>query len=426
MAYTDDAVLAKLSALNETQESIVTVAQWVMFHRRHADRTGQLWLQRLKDSGSNKRLNLIYLANEVAQQSKARRKDDFLIAFSPVIAEATAQAYKGATNEVQQKLRRVVEVWRQRQIFEAPIQDAIEARIEELDKSRSGGKRPPGSLFSSNVANVPNELAPLVEPQQTITKLVLSTKTSLNAANQDYDKLTDASAVVPSAPVHAARLNGLLKTLANAEGAVAESIKARKILISALEKILDTNRTALSNEEHLLVKMSNRRTEIDGKKKDVEDSIMRGFASSGSPSGSATASDGSPGVGHTPGTPPSELDRPEVEALTPPGYPQPPAAEPVPELDLSTSNGGSNERTTTQAPIQSPPVAGSDLLSSLATSNSYGAYGRSASASSGSSVKKRKLNQGEEFAGFGDGGDAMEGLDADVAEMLRQGSGSGA
>jgi len=31
--------------------------------RRHADRTVQLWLQRLKDSPSNKRLNLIYLAN---------------------------------------------------------------------------------------------------------------------------------------------------------------------------------------------------------------------------------------------------------------------------------------------------------------------------------------------------------------------------
>lgn len=67
---------------------------------------------------------------EVAQQSKARKKDDFLIAFSPVIAEATATAYKGATNEVQQKLKRVVEVWRQRQIFEMPIQEAIEARID--------------------------------------------------------------------------------------------------------------------------------------------------------------------------------------------------------------------------------------------------------------------------------------------------------
>lgn len=67
---------------------------------------------------------------EVAQQSKNRKKDDFLIAFSPVIAEATATAYKGATNEVQQKLKRVVEVWRSRQIFEIPIQDAIEARID--------------------------------------------------------------------------------------------------------------------------------------------------------------------------------------------------------------------------------------------------------------------------------------------------------
>ena len=69
---------------------------------------------------------------EVAQQSKARRKDDFLIAFSPVIAEATATAYKGATSEVQQKLRRVVEVWRARQIFELPIQEAIESRIDGI------------------------------------------------------------------------------------------------------------------------------------------------------------------------------------------------------------------------------------------------------------------------------------------------------
>jgi len=69
---------------------------------------------------------------EVAQQSKGRRKDDFLIAFSPIIAEATATAYKGATHEIQQKLRRVVEVWRSRQIFELPIQDAIEARIDGI------------------------------------------------------------------------------------------------------------------------------------------------------------------------------------------------------------------------------------------------------------------------------------------------------
>jgi regulator of Ty1 transposition protein 103 len=46
-----------------------------------------------------------------------------------IIAEATATAYKGATSEVQAKVKRVVEVWRQRQIFEQSIQEAVEARI---------------------------------------------------------------------------------------------------------------------------------------------------------------------------------------------------------------------------------------------------------------------------------------------------------
>lgn len=70
MAYTDDAVKAKLSALNETQESIVTVSQWIMFHRRHADRTATIWLQKLKEAGSSKRLNLIYLVNGIRAPQK--------------------------------------------------------------------------------------------------------------------------------------------------------------------------------------------------------------------------------------------------------------------------------------------------------------------------------------------------------------------
>ena len=137
--------------------------------RRHADKTATLWLQRLKDSSSNKRLNLIYLANEVAQQSKARRKDDFLVAFAPIIAEATAIAYRGATNEVQQKLRRVVQVWRARQIFETPIQDAVEARID-------------GKLLFSSFSLKPFCQTPHECPLLIITILTITTQTSTNPA----------------------------------------------------------------------------------------------------------------------------------------------------------------------------------------------------------------------------------------------------
>lgn len=44
MSYTDDALRAKLSALNETQDSIVTVAQWVIFHR-YVDPVNNCWFQ---------------------------------------------------------------------------------------------------------------------------------------------------------------------------------------------------------------------------------------------------------------------------------------------------------------------------------------------------------------------------------------------
>jgi regulator of Ty1 transposition protein 103 len=285
----------------------------------------------------------------------------------------------------------------------------------ELDKSRSSTKRAGGSIFSSNPSAVPNELVPLVAPQQTLSKLVLSTKTSLNAATQDYEKLTDPTVAIPSAPVHAARLNGLLKTLANAEGAVAESIKARSLLIEGLEKILETNRDALKAEEKQLSELSSRKTEIDNKKKDVEDSIMRGFASNSNPGTPAGAGDGSPGQHHSPVTPAPEPDRPEVEALTPPGYPQPPATEPIPDFDLSSANGKDNGTAHfQQSPVPRAPAAGSDLLSSLSTS-----YVRPPSSASAGSVKKRKLN--DDFPDLG--GDAMDGLDADVAEMLRRDSG---
>lgn len=34
MAFTDEALKAKLSTLNETQDSIVSVSQWIQFHRQ--------------------------------------------------------------------------------------------------------------------------------------------------------------------------------------------------------------------------------------------------------------------------------------------------------------------------------------------------------------------------------------------------------
>ncbi|RDW81014.1 uncharacterized protein DSM5745_04571 [Aspergillus mulundensis] len=446
MAYTDDSVKAKLSALNETQEGIVTVAQWVMFHRydpvedaptansptyelnsrRHAERTAQLWLQKLRDSPAAKRLNLIYLANEVAQQSRARRKEDFLIAFSPVstyrmdtdekarantiqiIAEAVATAYKGSSNDIQQKIRRVVEVWRQRNIFESPIQDAVEARVDEIDKSRSTGKKPllGGSLFSGPSGSTPSELQPLVPLQVALSKAAVASGTSGTTANVEYDKMNDPNAPLPTPPVHAARLSSLLKSLANAESSVSEVIKSRRALIDGLEKLLETNRTALSQEEALALQLQDRRAETEAKKRDVEDAIMRGLSAENTP---AADLGGTSLGGEATSRPAVEgLTPPPVEAITPIGSPNQQPQDTALDAENGAQTIGGFSLAFDQTPDASIPG-----LSGL-RQPSYGELG--VENVNGSHTKKRKVTHGEEdYAQFA-GGD----LDADVAELLNQ------
>ncbi|KAJ5584220.1 uncharacterized protein N7459_004020 [Penicillium hispanicum] len=409
MAYTDDAVKAKLSALNETQESIVTVAQWVMFHRRHAERTAQIWLQKIRDSNPPKRLNLVYLANEVAQQSKARGKDDFLIAFSPIIAEASTIAYKGATNDIQQKLRRVLEVWRQRNVFEGPILDAVEARVNEIDKNRSTTQKQPlgGSFFkTSSTGSTPSELQPLVPLQVALTKAAMSSNTSATTVNTEYEKLHDPQAQQPTPPVQAARLSQLLKTLANAESSVSEVIKSRRALIDGLEKLLATNRTELAKEESLVTQLTEKKTLTDTKKREVEDAIMRGFTDDGqgplhnNSAGEAVAR-----------PEPEALTPPPVEAITPVGSPKP--AQPPASLGPFTED----------APITIPedlmiPGASSDKGTGLpnASNISPGGGNDFELSVNGAGAKRRKVTHGEEdYAQFATGD-----LDADVAELIAQ------
>ncbi|OJZ87659.1 hypothetical protein ASPFODRAFT_584388 [Aspergillus luchuensis CBS 106.47] len=409
MAYTDDAVKAKLSALNETQEGIVTVAQWVMFHRRHAERTAQLWLQKLRDSPAPKRLNLIYLANEVAQQSRARRKEDFLIAFSPIIAEATAIAYKGSSNDIQQKIRRVVEVWRQRSIFELPIQEAVEARVDEIDKSRSTGKKPllGGSLFSSSSGSTPSELQPLVPLQVAVSKATVASTASATAANAEYDKMHDPNTPLPTPPVHAARLSQLLKALANAESSVSEVIKSRTALIEGLEKLLATNRSALSKEQSMVAQLTERKSETEATKREVEDGIMRGLSA-----------ENSPAINHGDAGPEGEpISRPEVEALTPP---------PVEAITPVGSPKQAAQDSDFSAVPPQPQILGGFTLPGFGNpaDSSLSAAGfppaglgeHQTDGSNGLHAKRRKVTHEEEdYARFA-GGD----LDADVAELLKQ------
>ncbi|KAJ4330101.1 hypothetical protein N0V87_010299 [Didymella glomerata] len=443
MAFTEDSLKAKLSSLNETQDSISTVGQWILFHRRHAERIAAVWLQRMKESTPSKKLVLVYLANEITQTSKMRKKEEFLRAYEPIIAEATSAAYKGSPSDVQNKIRRVVEVWRQRNIFAQPVQQSIEKVMNDIDSSKSVGRKPAlgGSLFSSS--SVPAELAPVAPLATSVNKADLAAKPAVGAANQEYEKVTSPSYAIPSAPVHAAGLSTLVKKLAVAEGAVAESIKARHALIAGLETLLATQKHKLAADHSAAADLKTRKNAIESRKRAVEDAILQGLSAietnriSAAPLPVAPPSSATAGVGH--------VDKPDVEALTPPpmesftpvGSPQPPAQQPldtVPDIgddvlptpvahpvvpSTAPAPGNTSSQPAFQTSLSSEVNVPHDLLKSLQHARpgqEGGVYGQGAYEQA---AKKRKMSRGgeDEWAAFQGDGD-MDGIDGQLQELI--------
>lgn len=262
----------------------------------------------------------------------------------------------------------------------------------DLDKARGAVKSGVGNATIGGPA-VPSELTPLVAPASTVSKLVLSIKAKTSAAEQEYAKNTDPNQPTPSAPVYAARLNGLLKSLATAEGAVAECVKARKELVGALEKLLEAHKIGLEAEEKQLAQLTERKSEIDQKKQDVEMAIMRGLADQDSTNLDAKSA-----------TPVPEPDRPEVEALTPP------PVDDEPDFYEPQPSGPGFEPVPTQQPaFVQAQAPGLEALSHLASQ--YSAVPVSANGTN----KKRKIDNDEQMPDLG-----SDGIDPNIDEMIRQ------
>lgn len=267
------------------------------------------------------------------QQSRARSKTDFLLAFEPLIGDATALAYKNASVEIQSKIKRVIEVWRQRGIFDAKIQDALEKRLDDIDKTRGaqrgggGGGKLGGTLFGGGAGGgVPAELEPLSKSQAALSKAESNARGVVATANTEHTKLTDPDTPLPSPPVHAAKLASLMKTLATAHSAVESSIKARTELIAGLEQLLKTHRSSLATDQTTASELSSRLASTENRKREVEDGIMRGLSNPATPSyQSPSAGFGNDTSSGANGSEPTAPDYeeftpppPEVESFTPP------------------------------------------------------------------------------------------------------------
>lgn len=266
--------------------------------------------------------------------------------------------------------------------------------------------------------------------QIAVSKAVATTTSAVPTADTEYDKLTDPNKPTPTPPVHAARLSALVKSLASAEGAVSESIKARRGLIEGLEKLIENNRSALATEEAQKETLTTRKNAMESKKREVEDGIMRGLSAESTPAAHGSPLTNSSRTNGNPSTPHEDLERPHVEELTPPPPESlTPAGSPTTasktdlEAEPEQLSIAADPRFASRTPSAAPPQlpgAGADLLSSLSMPP-VRHYADPSNTPGGGPSKKRKVD--DDYPDFGAGEDALADLDEDVAELLKQESG---
>lgn len=133
MSFNTDLLRTRLASSTEVADSITSTAHWILFHKRHASSIAEQWAEAIT-SDENK-LPEIYIANEVIQQSKIKRKTEFVEAFGKVLPCALPKAYAQSDLPTRDRIMRVVRVWRDRNVFDSQTQLNIEQALKSAGES---------------------------------------------------------------------------------------------------------------------------------------------------------------------------------------------------------------------------------------------------------------------------------------------------
>lgn len=135
-----DQMIAKLQTLSMSQQSIETISLWLMHHQpRHADEIIQTWLKAVRKEPNNDRLaSLIYLANDVLQNSR-KKNPAFVKNFFPILELAFKHVAKHNREGASKAMKKCVDVWQARQLYSSEQIERLNTVLKGLPSSSSAG-----------------------------------------------------------------------------------------------------------------------------------------------------------------------------------------------------------------------------------------------------------------------------------------------
>lgn len=138
--FTQSALLTKLEELNASQQSIQTLSLWLIHHRKHHATIVKTWIGEVEKADDHRKLTLMYLANDVIQNSK-KKGPEYGREFGLVLRQAFASVGDVHCSEkTRNSLSRILNIWEERGVYDkgqiAGFRKAFSAALEPQSKKR--------------------------------------------------------------------------------------------------------------------------------------------------------------------------------------------------------------------------------------------------------------------------------------------------
>uniref|UniRef100_A0A803KXJ3 CID domain-containing protein n=1 Tax=Chenopodium quinoa TaxID=63459 RepID=A0A803KXJ3_CHEQI len=128
--FSEQILADKLSKLNSTQQCIETLSHWCIFHRSKAEVVVATWNQQFHSSEMILKVPLLYLANDILQNSK-RKGNEFVIEFWKVLPQALKDVHNKGDDQGKKVVSRLVTIWDERKVFGNKAQNLIDIMLKD-------------------------------------------------------------------------------------------------------------------------------------------------------------------------------------------------------------------------------------------------------------------------------------------------------
>jgi len=129
--FTEAAFKKRLIDLTPTAQSVQSLSKWLIGHRKHVKLIVQTWQTQLINIKSKKKLNFLYLANDVMQNSR-RSGSEFIKAFGAVMITACTHVARSSDKKTVESVNRMLNIWLDRKIYDATFITNIKTAIRNM------------------------------------------------------------------------------------------------------------------------------------------------------------------------------------------------------------------------------------------------------------------------------------------------------